>query len=530
MWRVLGLIAVSCVTLACGARATECPGNPGALGTSRVLTIDPSEFPRIGTVQYPKSLPLQDKEVVLTFDDGPMPPYTNRVLEVLAEQCVRANYFIIGRMARGYPELLRQIRAASHVIGTHSQNHPLAFERMAVNAVQGEVDQGIASVAAALNDRSAVAPFFRIPGLLRAPHVESILQSRGLVAWSADVVADDWKHISAAEVVRRSMARLEEKGKGILLLHDIQPATALALPELLRQLKAHGYRIVQVVPAGRGAPPPVVAKIETPAAKPEPPARAEAPITRPEPPAAKPTAPTAAALARKNPDSEAPPVPPVAVQRTAPTPPPTPAAAAERAVAAPPTPPAVAERPAPISPPSVVERTAPAQPPRLVTLVPPHPAASPAEPEDDDEARPSTSARILTIPQPVEPAPVAQAAREELTSERIPRSETPVMAAADDSREAAAETHVATTEPPAAPTPPPVRRAEPDPSIPPEPVRPYAATMKPAQSATVPGKLMTPDPGGLRGAVTVPVTRAGGVGVSSIVRSQSQDGRFQDNR
>jgi peptidoglycan/xylan/chitin deacetylase (PgdA/CDA1 family) len=235
------------------AHAAGCPGNPGAMGTSRVLTIDPREYPRLGTMQYPETLPLADKEVVLTFDDGPMPPYTNRVLEVLAQECVKANYFIIGRMARGYPELLRRIHAEGHVIGTHSENHPLAFEKMPARAVQQEIEQGIASTVRALGSRDAVAPFFRIPGLLRADTVESYLRSRGMVTWSADVAADDWKHVTASEVVSRSIARLDAKGKGILLLHDIQPATALALPHLLRELKRRGYKIVQVAPANAPA-------------------------------------------------------------------------------------------------------------------------------------------------------------------------------------------------------------------------------------------------------------------------------------
>ena len=236
-----------------GANASGCPGNPGAMGTSRVLKIDPREYPLIGTVQYQETLPLNDKEVVLTFDDGPMPPYTNRVLETLAHECVKANYFVVGRMARGYPELLRRIHAEGHVIGTHSENHPLAFEKMPLGAVQAEIDQGFASTRSALRNIDAVAPFFRIPGLLRADMVEKYLRSRGMVTWSADVVADDWKHITASEVVSRSIARLDAKGKGILLLHDIQPATALALPHLLRELKRRGYKIVQVVPAAAPA-------------------------------------------------------------------------------------------------------------------------------------------------------------------------------------------------------------------------------------------------------------------------------------
>ncbi len=230
------------------ANASGCPGNPGAMGTSRVLKIDPRDYPRIGTVQYRDSLPLKEKEVVLTFDDGPLPPYTNRVLEALRHECVKANYFVVGRMARGYPDLLRRIEADGHVIGTHSENHPLAFEKMPLAAARQEIDKGFASTAAALGGQGTVAPFFRFPGLLRADPVEGYLRSRNMVTWSADVVADDWKHITAAEVVNRALARLDARGKGILLLHDIQPATALAIPHLLRELKRRGYKIVQVMP------------------------------------------------------------------------------------------------------------------------------------------------------------------------------------------------------------------------------------------------------------------------------------------
>ncbi len=231
------------------ASAADCPGRPDAIGTSRVLVVDPTEHARIGTMQYRETLPLEDHEVVLSFDDGPLPPYTKLVLETLASQCAKATFFIIGRMAQSYPELVREIHAAGHTIGTHSQNHPLRFERMPLEKVESEVDQGIASVTAALGDPSEVAPFFRIPGLLRADTVEKYLASRSLMTWSADFLADDWRHIGAAEVIHRARTRLEEKGKGVLLLHDIQPATALALPALLHELKQRGYRIVQVVPA-----------------------------------------------------------------------------------------------------------------------------------------------------------------------------------------------------------------------------------------------------------------------------------------
>jgi peptidoglycan-N-acetylglucosamine deacetylase len=232
------------------AAVEPCPGNPDALGTSRVLTISPSDFSRIGSMQYAQTLPLNDHEVVITFDDGPIPPYSNVILDTLASQCVKVTYFLVGDMARAYPSIVRRIYNAGHTIGTHSQNHPYAFQRLMMPSVERQVDGGIASVDAALGDPKALSPFFRIPGLGRTSAIEGYLASKSLVTWSADVVADDWKHIGAKEIVKRAMRRLEEKGRGILLLHDIHPATVLALPTLLKELKDRGYHIVQVAAAG----------------------------------------------------------------------------------------------------------------------------------------------------------------------------------------------------------------------------------------------------------------------------------------
>jgi ribosomal protein S11 len=153
-------------------------------------------------------------------------------------------------MARAYPSIVRRIYNAGHSIGTHSQNHPFAFQRLSVDKAELQVETGIESVDAALGDPKAISPFFRIPGLGRTNAIESYLASKSMVRWSADVVADDWKHIGAREIVRRAMRRLEEKGRGILLLHDIHPATAMAVPVLLKELKERGYRVVQVVAAG----------------------------------------------------------------------------------------------------------------------------------------------------------------------------------------------------------------------------------------------------------------------------------------
>ena len=238
------------------ASAADCPGHPNALGTSRTLVVDPREHPRIGTMQYPETLPLADHEVVLTFDDGPLPRNSNKVLEILADQCVKATFFTIGNMARFAPEGVRKLRDAGHTIGTHTQDHPLSMNHMSLERAKQEIDDGIASVKAALGEDAdtALAPFFRIPGLLRADNVEEYLASQGIQIWSADFLADDWRHISSSRVYDLAIKRLEASGKGILLLHDIQARTVAALPRILETLKARGYRIVHVVPASAERP------------------------------------------------------------------------------------------------------------------------------------------------------------------------------------------------------------------------------------------------------------------------------------
>ena len=150
---------------------------------------------------------------------------------------------------RAYPDMVRRIKASGHTIGTHSYSHPFTFKRMSIDKAQFEINEGIASVAWALGDGSQPAPFFRIPGLLRADYVEHYLASQHLQVWSADFPADDWTKISPAQVYQRAIQRIEANHKGILLLHDIQPRTVEALPFILQDLKRRGFHIVHVVPA-----------------------------------------------------------------------------------------------------------------------------------------------------------------------------------------------------------------------------------------------------------------------------------------
>lgn len=245
----LGLFAVMTAPAALAGSAADCPGRPDPLGTSRTLVVDPREHPRIGVMQYAETLPLADGEVVLTFDDGPLPKYSNRILEILASHCVKATFFLVGRQAQANPEGVRKVRDAGHTVATHTQNHPGGMHLLPIERIQQEIDEGIASVSAALGDGTAPAPFFRVPGLARAEGIEQYAALKGAQVWSADFPADDWRPVSSSRVYELAMQRLEAKGKGILLLHDIQARTVAALPKILQEMKARGYRIVHVVPA-----------------------------------------------------------------------------------------------------------------------------------------------------------------------------------------------------------------------------------------------------------------------------------------
>ncbi|MFO1185545.1 MAG: polysaccharide deacetylase family protein [Bauldia sp.] len=222
--------------------------NPDALGVSRVLAVDTSHGLEVGRSQYPQSLPLQPKEVVLTFDDGPAPG-TEAILRALEDQCVKATFFIVGARATLYPHLVEATAAAGHTIGTHSQNHPLNLQlRPAEDGIR-EINDGIASVAKALGHPPA--PFFRFPGLGHTRAMRAYLAGIGAGVFGIDAEGGDWLGLLGPDRIRaRSIAQLKEHDGGILLLHDPLRNTAAMLPDLLRDLKAQGFRIVHVVPAG----------------------------------------------------------------------------------------------------------------------------------------------------------------------------------------------------------------------------------------------------------------------------------------
>jgi peptidoglycan/xylan/chitin deacetylase (PgdA/CDA1 family) len=243
------ILVVSTGSMAAG-RAADCP-RPGRLGTSRVLAVDAATTPRVGLKSFPQTLPLDDHEVVLTFDDGPWPATTSLVLAALARECVHATFFLIGRSASEHPDLVRRIAAEGHTIGHHTWKHP-SLKRMTLSAATEEIDRGIAADEMALHGvatRIPSTPFFRFPGFESTPATLELLQSRGIVVFGADLWASDWNPMMPAQELKLLTDRLTAAGKGIILLHDPKTRTAAMLPAFLRYLADHHYRVVHLVPA-----------------------------------------------------------------------------------------------------------------------------------------------------------------------------------------------------------------------------------------------------------------------------------------
>jgi peptidoglycan/xylan/chitin deacetylase (PgdA/CDA1 family) len=231
--------------------AAECP-RKDALGTARVLSVDVKATPRVGLKSFPQTLPLADREVVLTFDDGPHPPTTSKVLAALAQECVRATFFLIGLHASEHPDMVKRIASEGHTIGHHTFSHPF-MARIPFDKAKSEIDRGIAADEMALHGVSTTTPstpFFRFPYFESTPAQLDLLQARGIVVFGADLWASDWNEITPEQELKLVTERLAASGKGIILFHDPKARTAAIMPAFLRYLRENGYRVVHIVPAG----------------------------------------------------------------------------------------------------------------------------------------------------------------------------------------------------------------------------------------------------------------------------------------
>src|SRR6516164_561868 len=223
---------------------------PNGLGLTRIVQIDTTGGPQFGIQHFKGYDFLRDKEVVLTFDDGPWPGSTPAVLKALADQCLKATFFEIGEYARWHPEITKQVVDAGMTVGTYTWSHkdlarnPYANDR---EKAEQEIEMGNSAVhSAAAGGR--VAPFFRFPDLQTPPQLLSYFAERNIAIFSTDIDSRDFTMHKPEQVVNSVMTQLEKRGKGIVLLHDFHRNTAEALPELLRQLKLASYKVVHLVP------------------------------------------------------------------------------------------------------------------------------------------------------------------------------------------------------------------------------------------------------------------------------------------
>jgi peptidoglycan/xylan/chitin deacetylase (PgdA/CDA1 family) len=220
--------------------------NPDALGVSRVVEVDTTGGPGFGFENFKQLDFLEPKEVVLTFDDGPWPVNTPAVLKALADECTKGVFFPIGKHATYHPEILRQVLAAGHTVGSHTWSHAnLNGKKMTDEMARDEVEKGFSAVRWALGTNPS--PFFRFPQLQHNPHVVEYFGTRNVAMFSCDLDSFDFrKNATPEKVVDTVMTKLDKLGKGIILMHDFQKSTAEALPTLLRRLKAGGYKVVQM--------------------------------------------------------------------------------------------------------------------------------------------------------------------------------------------------------------------------------------------------------------------------------------------
>ena len=216
--------------------------NPSALGVAHTVEIDTTGGPGFGNEHFKQHDFLRNNEVLLTFDDGPWPT-TPAVLKALADECVKATFFTIGKHATYYPEILKQVAAAGHTVGSHTWSHQ-DLSRKTIQEAKDEIEKGVSAVQFALD--APGAPFFRFPALRHPPELVTYLGQRNIGIFSTDMDSFDFKMRKPEQVIASIMAKLKKHGKGIVLMHDFQSATAQAVPELLAQLKAGGYKIVHM--------------------------------------------------------------------------------------------------------------------------------------------------------------------------------------------------------------------------------------------------------------------------------------------
>lgn len=269
MRRLTGVLGSILVALSLSACSTA--GDPGTTKTafaaeapagSAASFLSPGGGALAGRtirVRSVSDIRLGPKEVVLTFDDGPMPGKTDRVLSILSAHGVKATFLMVGQMANAYPATARKVAAAGHSIGSHTQNHA-NLRGLGPDAAMAQIEKGRHSIDSALGpSANRQANFFRFPYLADTPALRRQLALHNIVVIDAQIDSKDYFPSSPEQVKERTLARLGARGSGIILFHDIHARTASMLPGFLAELRKRGYKVVHLAPGSGGGGPQVAA-------------------------------------------------------------------------------------------------------------------------------------------------------------------------------------------------------------------------------------------------------------------------------
>jgi peptidoglycan-N-acetylglucosamine deacetylase len=209
----------------------------------------------IGLQSYPQTLALDDREVVLTLDDGPLPGPTDKVLDALRLYDAKASFFLIGRNAVANPGHVRRMAAEGHTVAHHTMNHPWTLRQRSFEAGKQDIEQGIRAVQSAqgLGTGGITTPLFRYPGFADTPALNTWLAGQNIAVIGSDLWASDWTAMSPDRQLTLLMGRLARARKGIILLHDVVGQTAVMFPAFLQALCNGGYRVANMK-AGPFAP------------------------------------------------------------------------------------------------------------------------------------------------------------------------------------------------------------------------------------------------------------------------------------
>jgi len=248
MYRFLKVVSVATLLagLAYPAHAADCADDPRTTGLSRTIAVNSAGGKLFGRLQYKETAPLRRKEVILTFDDGPHPRHTKKILDVLDRHCVKATFFPVGLMSVFRSGLIKEAARRGHTIGAHTWSHPRDVGKLPMEEAKVEIEKGFLATAYALGH--PIAPFFRYPGLNHSKELNEYLASRDISVWSVDVVSDDtMQDLTPEALVNQTMGRIRRMGGGVVLFHDLKEVTANAMDSFLTQLKLEGYKVVHVV-------------------------------------------------------------------------------------------------------------------------------------------------------------------------------------------------------------------------------------------------------------------------------------------